>query len=82
MLVRVPEGVELLERVGLGAEVRHPATTKAALWTRGALRPLPTGTVMGVPADLDALAASGVLSATGWHGVPQDADAAPHPDRR
>ena len=34
----------------------------AAIWTRGALRPLPTGTVMGVPADLAALAGAMVLA--------------------
>lgn len=59
MLARRPEGVDLATRVG--AEVTHPATTSASIWTRGALRPLPP-TVMGVPADLDALDASGILA--------------------
>jgi oxygen-dependent protoporphyrinogen oxidase len=65
LLVRVPEGVDLLAEVGLGEEIVHPATTKAALWSRGALRPLPAGTVMGVPGDLASLEASGVLSRAG-----------------
>lgn len=61
LLARRPEAVELAHAVGLGADVVHPVTTAAALWSRGAMRPLPTGTVMGVPSDLRALAASRVL---------------------
>lgn len=59
MLARRPEAVDLATRVG--AELTHPATTSASVWTRGALRPLPP-TVMGVPADLDALEASGIVA--------------------
>lgn len=59
MLARRPEAVDLATRVG--AELTHPATTSASIWTRGALRPLPP-TVMGVPADLAALEASGILA--------------------
>ena len=65
LLVRAPEGVGLLADLGLGGEVIHPATTRAALWSRGAMRPLPSGTVMGVPGDLASLERSGVLSAAG-----------------
>ncbi|MER6395627.1 protoporphyrinogen oxidase [Kitasatospora sp. NPDC001603] len=65
MLARRPEAVELARAVGLGGELEPPTTAKAAIWTRGALRPLPGGQVMGVPGDLVALAASGVLSAEG-----------------
>ncbi|MDX6230461.1 MAG: protoporphyrinogen/coproporphyrinogen oxidase [Frankiales bacterium] len=65
VLARVPEGVDLLRAVGLGGEIVHPATTKAGLWSRGALRPLPANTVMGVPGDLAALERSGVLSTAG-----------------
>ncbi|MFJ6141452.1 protoporphyrinogen oxidase [Kitasatospora sp. NPDC092286] len=65
MLARRPEAVELARAVGLGEELEPPTTAKAAIWTRGALRPLPGGQVMGVPGDLDALAASGVLTAEG-----------------
>ncbi|MDX6223530.1 MAG: protoporphyrinogen/coproporphyrinogen oxidase, partial [Frankiales bacterium] len=61
ILARVPEGVALLRDVGLGDEIVHPATTKAALWSRGSLRPLPANTVMGVPGDLASLERSGVL---------------------
>ncbi|MBV6697564.1 protoporphyrinogen oxidase [Kitasatospora aureofaciens] len=69
MLARRPEAVELARAVGLGGELEPPTTAKAAIWTRGALRPLPGGQVMGVPGDLDALAASGVLTAEGLERV-------------
>jgi oxygen-dependent protoporphyrinogen oxidase len=65
ILARRPEGVALARAVGLADEVVTPETTRAGVWTRGALRPLPAGQVMGVPADLGALARSGVLSPRG-----------------
>ncbi|WP_405019627.1 protoporphyrinogen oxidase [Kitasatospora sp. NBC_00070] len=65
MLARRPEAVELAREVGLAGELEPPTTAKAAIWTRGALRPLPGGQLMGVPGDLTALAASGVLTAEG-----------------
>ncbi|QMU72078.1 protoporphyrinogen oxidase [Streptacidiphilus sp. P02-A3a] len=65
ILARRPEAVELARAVGLGEALQPPATAKAAIWTRGALRPMPAGQLMGVPGDLDALAATGVLSAEG-----------------
>ncbi|MCX4688279.1 protoporphyrinogen oxidase [Kitasatospora purpeofusca] len=65
MLARRPEAVELARAVGLAELLEPPTTAKAAIWTRGALRPLPGGQVMGVPGDLAALADSGVLSPEG-----------------
>jgi len=62
MLNRRPEGVALARAVGLALE--HPAVASSRIWTRGALRPLPRS-LMGVPLDLDQLAASGVLSDEG-----------------
>ncbi|MEO6510840.1 MAG: protoporphyrinogen oxidase [Nocardioides sp.] len=62
MLARRPEGVDLAQAVGL--DVVHPATTSSAVWTRGALRPLPRS-VMGVPGDVAQVAASGILDAAG-----------------
>jgi oxygen-dependent protoporphyrinogen oxidase len=62
MLARRPEGTDLAREVGL--ELVHPATTSSAVWTRGALRPLPRS-VMGVPGDVDQVAASGILDASG-----------------
>ncbi|MFE4261225.1 protoporphyrinogen oxidase [Streptomyces sp. NPDC056883] len=65
VLARRPEALELARAVGLGEALQPPATATARLWTRGVLRPLPGGHVMGVPGDLGPLAASGVLSAEG-----------------
>ncbi|MET9599390.1 MULTISPECIES: protoporphyrinogen oxidase [unclassified Streptomyces] len=77
MLARRPEAVALAEAVGLGASVQAPATATAHLWTRGALRPMPRGHVMGVPGDLGPLAASGVLSAEGLARIEAERTLAP-----
>ncbi|WP_328301408.1 protoporphyrinogen oxidase [Streptomyces sp. NBC_00435] len=65
VLARRPEALALARAVGLGDALQPPATATARLWTRGELRPMPGGHVMGVPGDLGPLAASGVLSAEG-----------------
>ena len=62
MLARRPEGLELVSELGAGDRLVYPATTSSATWSRGALHPMPGGHVMGVPADLGALARSRVLS--------------------
>ncbi|GAA1794218.1 protoporphyrinogen oxidase [Nocardioides hankookensis] len=62
MLNRRPEGVALARSLGLAVE--HPTVASSRIWTRGALRPLPRS-LMGVPLDVDQLAASGVLSPEG-----------------
>ncbi|MET1059071.1 MAG: protoporphyrinogen oxidase [Nocardioides sp.] len=62
MLNRRPEAVDLARSLGL--DLVHPATISSRIWTRGALRRLPRS-VMGVPADLDELARTGVLSEDG-----------------
>ncbi len=62
MLNRRPEGVDLARSLGL--DLVHPATITSRIWTRDGLHPLPRS-VMGVPADLDQLAVSGVLSDEG-----------------
>ena len=64
-LVRAPEALALAERVGLGGELVNPTAGGATVWVDGRLRPLPSGTVLGVPADLEATAASGILSEDG-----------------
>jgi len=65
LLARRPEGTELAAEVGLGGELRPAGPAGAAIWTRGQLRPLPRRQFMGVPADLDELAGSGIVSAAG-----------------
>ncbi|WP_046089242.1 protoporphyrinogen oxidase [Streptomyces antioxidans] len=79
MLARRPEAVELARAVGLGDRLQPPATATASLWTRGALRPMPKGHVMGVPGDLEPLAASGVISEEGLARIARDRELPPTP---
>ncbi|MEV0380983.1 protoporphyrinogen oxidase [Nonomuraea sp. NPDC050643] len=72
MLARRPEGKELARAVGLGDDLVLPGTTRSAIYTRGALRHLPKGQIMGVPADLTELARSGIVSPAGLLRVPLD----------
>ncbi|WP_431986712.1 protoporphyrinogen oxidase [Streptomyces griseoflavus] len=71
LLARRPEAVGLAREVGLAGRLQPPATASAALWTRGALRPMPKGHVMGVPGTSAALA--GVLSDEGLARIERDA---------
>ncbi|GGS69653.1 protoporphyrinogen oxidase [Nonomuraea spiralis] len=72
MLARRPEGVELAKAVGLGDELVFPGTVRSSVYSRGALRQMPKGHVMGVPADLAELARSGIVSPGGLLRVPLD----------
>lgn len=72
MLARRPEAVALAREVGLDDRLQPPATATASIWTRGALRPMPKGHVMGVPGTAGALA--GVLSEEGLARIEQDAE--------
>ncbi|WP_128801665.1 MULTISPECIES: protoporphyrinogen oxidase [unclassified Streptomyces] len=72
MLARRPEAVALARETGLGDHLQPPATATASIWTRGALRPMPKGHVMGVPGTATALA--GVLSDEGLARIERDAD--------
>jgi oxygen-dependent protoporphyrinogen oxidase len=73
LLVRPADGLDLIRAVGLADDVVHPAAAGASVWTRGRLRPLPRGTVLGVPADPVAVARSGVLSPRGLTRAALDA---------
>jgi oxygen-dependent protoporphyrinogen oxidase len=58
--VRDPAGrpsaaIELVKAVGLADDLVYPATQRAALVIGGELRPMPGGTLMGVPGDLNLL---------------------------
>ncbi|MGW2519051.1 protoporphyrinogen oxidase [Streptomyces sp. NPDC001617] len=72
MLARRPEAVTLAREVGLTDRLQPPATASASLWTRGTLRPMPKGHVMGVPGTAAAL--TGVLSDEGLARIERDAD--------
>lgn len=65
LLARRPEGTGLISAVGMDGDLVQPGTTAARIWSRGVLRGLPARQMMGVPADFDDLARSGVLSAAG-----------------
>lgn len=54
-----PELVDLVTQAGLADLLTTPSTTSSFVWSRGALHPLPSGTVMGIPGDPGA--AAGIL---------------------
>ncbi|MEU5526031.1 protoporphyrinogen oxidase [Micromonospora chersina] len=61
-LMRDPAGgesaaVTLIRRLGLAGSIVHPTVGQAALVVDGGLRPVPGGTLVGVPGDLDKVAA-------------------------
>ncbi len=72
LLVTRPEGTALIAEAGLGDQRTAPGPTSSAIWTLGALRPLPRRQFMGVPSDLAELARSGVLSGDGVARARQD----------
>jgi protoporphyrinogen/coproporphyrinogen III oxidase len=72
LLARRPEGTGLIADLGLSAALEVPGTTSAGIWTRGGVRPLPRRQFMGVPADFDELAATGIVSAPGMARARQD----------
>jgi protoporphyrinogen/coproporphyrinogen III oxidase len=72
LLARRPEGTGLIQSLGLSGDLQVPGTTSAGIWTRGAIRPLPRRQFMGVPADFDDLAATGIMSADGVGRARQD----------
>ena len=77
LLVTRPEGIELIAEAGLGDQRTDPGPTSSAIWTLGALRPLPRRQFMGVPSDMAELARSGVLSADGVARAGQDLELPP-----
>ncbi len=57
-LLRVPEAVDLVTRLGLGDDLVHPGAAKPAVAWNHDLHALPAKTLMGIPSDVDRLAAS------------------------
>ncbi|MQA01515.1 MAG: protoporphyrinogen oxidase [Streptosporangiales bacterium] len=72
MLARRPEGVELVRALGAAGDLVEPATTSASIWVGDDLVPMPKGHVMGIPADVDAVAGSGLFSADTVDRVAQE----------
>lgn len=82
LLARRPEGRALIEQVGLSEEIIEPRTTAAGIRAGGRSYPVPARTMMGIPADLDAVRESGVLSAAGLAAVAAEPDLPPLPPLR
>lgn len=57
MLARRPEALDLARAVGLGDDLVTPRPSGARVWSGGGLRPLPSGTLMGVPSGPEGLRA-------------------------
>lgn len=72
-LVRVPDALALCAELGLD-DLVSPAHGTAAVWIDGALRSLPSGLVLGVPARFDGLAGSGILTPAGWERARRETD--------
>jgi protoporphyrinogen/coproporphyrinogen III oxidase len=68
-LARVPDAVGLCRELGLAGELTQPAIGRARVLVDGRLLDMPGGTVLGVPTDTDALAATGILSDDGLRSV-------------
>ncbi|MGH9283524.1 MAG: protoporphyrinogen oxidase, partial [Acidimicrobiales bacterium] len=62
-----PAGLALCERLGISSRVINtkPEDRRTFVWSRGRLRPLPEGLVLGSPARAGALLRSGLLSPAG-----------------
>jgi len=74
LLARRPEGIELISATGLGDLLVPAGVTSSAIYTRGAMHALPRRQFMGVPADMDELAAAGVISDAGIARARQEHD--------
>jgi len=79
MLARRPEGLAAAAVAGLGTELISPLTTSALLRSRGANHGLPARTLIGVPSDVAAVRASGVLSAPALARIEAEPAGGPYP---
>ena len=77
LLVTRPEGTALIAEAGLADQRANPGPTSSAIWTLGALRPLPRRQFMGVPSDMTELSRSGVLSDEGVARAREDLELRP-----
>lgn len=79
VLARVPWALDLFRELGLDEEMVPQPPGFAYIWSRGELRRIPEGNVLGVPTDLDALAESGVVTPDAVTRAAEDLD---RPDDR
>ena len=73
-LLRVPWALALCHDLEIDGELVSPAARQASIWVDGRHRRLPARHLMGVPTDLDALAASGLLTPEGSARVAAETD--------
>ena len=71
-LAKVPEAVDLCAELGLETELVSPATGTAAAMVGRRPAPAAPEQLLGVPVDMDAVAASGLLSPAGVERKRQD----------
>lgn len=64
-LARRPEAIDLCGELGISEELVSPSSSHASVWSRGAVRRLPEGLVLGVPTRIGPLARSGIVSMAG-----------------
>jgi oxygen-dependent protoporphyrinogen oxidase len=69
MLTRRPEGLRLVDAVGLTDQLLAPSTLSAAVFAGGALHPLPARTMLGIPGDVEAVRAAGILGPHSLAGI-------------
>jgi len=74
-LARRPEAIALIRELGLDAELTHPTPAGAKIRAGGESRPIPPGTVLGVPVSADAV--RDVLSAEGYRRVAAEPELPP-----
>lgn len=73
-LARLPWAVDLARQVGLEGDLVSPAASAAYVFIDGELHPLPTAHLLGVPTDLESVAATGVLTSAGVTAARRDLD--------
>jgi oxygen-dependent protoporphyrinogen oxidase len=74
-----PEGIDLLDAAGLAEDRLSPLTTSARIRAGGVDRPLPAGTMLGIPSAVEPVRESGVLTASGLAAVVAEAGLPPLP---
>lgn len=55
-IARRPEVAELIVELGIQDQLVHPAGRQPLIWSQGALHPLPTRTLMGIPSTAQSVA--------------------------
>ncbi|WP_153506213.1 FAD-dependent oxidoreductase, partial [Cumulibacter manganitolerans] len=65
VIARRPEGLALIDELGLSDRLRYPGVSDARITSGGRQVPVPQDTLMGVPTDIEAVARTGLLSDEG-----------------